>query len=146
MKIALASDHAGFQLKEKIKAHLLSAGHEISDRGCFDESSTDYPDFGVLAARDVSDGKADRAILVCGSGIGMSIVANKIKGVRAALCTSVVMAEMSRMHNDANVLCLGARYIDPPLALQMIHIWLKTPFEGGRHQRRVDKINLLDRC
>ena len=140
MRISIASDHAGFQLKEKVKAKLQADGHEVFDRGCFEESSVDYPDYGVLAARDVADGVADRAVVMCGAGIGMSMVVNKVRGVRCALCTDVNMAEMSRLHNDANALSLGARYIDHGLALQIIDTWLKTPFEGGRHQRRIDKI------
>ncbi|HDH58020.1 MAG TPA: ribose 5-phosphate isomerase B [Bacteroidetes bacterium] len=143
MKLSLAADHAGFTLKEKIKEKLKVEGHEVFDRGSFDETSVDYPDFGVLAARDVADGVSDRAVLICGSGIGMSMVANKIRGVRAALCTSPIMAEMSRRHNDANVLTLGARYTEPEKALEILDVWLKTPFEGGRHQRRVDKISKL---
>jgi len=143
MKLSLAADHAGFTLKEKIKEKLKVEGHEVFDRGSFDETSVDYPDFGVLAARDVADGVSDRAVLICGSGIGMSMVANKIRGVRAALCTSPIMAEMSRRHNDANVLTLGARYIEPEKALEILDVWLKTPFEAGRHQRRVDKIGKL---
>ncbi|RJP80195.1 MAG: ribose 5-phosphate isomerase B [Candidatus Zixiibacteriota bacterium] len=143
MRLSLACDHAGFALKEQLKAHLLDHGHEVLDRGCFDEASVDYPDHGVLAARDVADGLADRAVLVCGSGIGMSIVANKVRGVRAALCFSPELAEMSRRHNDANVLALGARFTDPDTARRILDVWLDTPFEGGRHQRRVDKISGL---
>ncbi|TKJ40612.1 ribose 5-phosphate isomerase B [candidate division LCP-89 bacterium B3_LCP] len=143
MKISIASDHAGFTLKERLKDKLKSEGHDVFDRGCFDESSADYPDFGIIAARDVADGVTERAVLVCGSGIGMSMVANKVRGVRAALCTNAVMAEMSRLHNDANVLTLGARYTDENDALEILDIWMKTSFEGGRHQRRVDKIGKL---
>jgi ribose 5-phosphate isomerase B len=143
MKISLACDHAGFQLKEQIREQLKTAGHEVLDRGAFDENSVDYPDYGVLAARDVADGFAERAVLVCGSGVGMCMVANKVRGVRAALCTSAELAEMSRRHNDANALCLGARFTDPDLAHKILDTWLKTDFEGGRHQRRVDKIGNL---
>lgn len=143
MRISLASDHAGFRLKELVKEKLKAKGHDVLDRGCFDESSVDYPDYGVLAARDVADGVSERAVLVCGSGIGMSMVANKVRGVRAAVVTSPVLAEMSRRHNDANVLTLGARYTEPEDALKYVDIWLKTPFEGGRHQRRVDKIGKM---
>ena len=143
MKISLAADHAGFGLKEQIKEKLRREGHEVLDRGCFDENSTDYPDYGVLAARDVADGLAERAVMVCGSGIGMSMVANKIRGVRAALATSVELAEMSRRHNDANALALGSRFTDPQTALKIVETWLNAPFEGGRHQRRVDKISKL---
>jgi RpiB/LacA/LacB family sugar-phosphate isomerase len=143
MKISLASDHAGFTLKERIKAKLVADGHDVFDRGCFDENSSDYPDYGILAARDVADAIAERAVLVCGSGIGMSMVANKVRGVRAALCTSPIMAEMSRRHNDANALTLGSRYTDPEVALEILDIWLNTPFESGRHERRVEKIGKL---
>jgi ribose 5-phosphate isomerase B len=143
MKISMASDHAGFQLKENLKSRLISQSHEILDRGCFDDSSVDYPDFGVLAAKDVASGTAERAVLICGSGIGMSIVANKVKGVRAALCLTTELAEMSRRHNDANVLVLGARFVEPVEAFNILDVWFSTPFEGGRHQRRVDKIGEL---
>lgn len=143
MKISVASDHAGFDLKEKVKQHLTSAGHEVFDRGCYEEASVDYPDYGVLASRDVADGIAERAVVVCGAGIGMSMVANKIRGVRCALCTSAKMAEMSRLHNDANALALGARYLDHDLALEILDTWLKTDYEGGRHQRRLDKMMKL---
>jgi ribose 5-phosphate isomerase B len=143
MKISLAADHAGFKLKEQLKAKLLHDGHEVLDRGCYDETSTDYPDHGVLAARDVADGLAERAVMVCGSGIGMSMVANKIRGVRAALATSPELAEMSRRHNDANALALGSRFTEADLAAKILDVWLNTAFEGGRHQRRVDKIGQL---
>jgi ribose 5-phosphate isomerase B len=144
MKISIAADHAGYSLKERIKQVLTAAGHQVLDRGCYNEESVDYPDYGILAARDVAEGGADRAVLICGSGIGMSIVANKVRGVRAALCANPEYAEMSRRHNDANVLTLGARFLEPDLALQIVEVWLKTPFDGGRHQRRVDKIKECD--
>ena len=143
MKISLASDHAGYSLKEQIKERLSAAGHDVFDRGCFDEMSSDYPDYGILAARDVADGIAERAVLICGSGIGMSMVANKVRGVRAALCTSLIMAEMSRRHNDANVLTLGARYTPQEQAFEILDVWMRAPFDGGRHQRRVEKISKL---
>ncbi len=143
MKISIASDHAGFKLKEAVKEKLQADGYEVFDRGVFDESSVDYPDYGVLAARDVADGISEKAVMICGSGIGMSIVANKIRGVRCALCTSTIMAEMSRLHNDANALAMGERYTDPELAIEILDVWLKTEFEGGRHQRRVEKIAKL---
>lgn len=143
MKISIASDHAGFKLKEAVKERLKALGHDVLDRGTYDETSVDYPDYGALAARDVSDGVAERGVLICGSGIGMSMVGNRIKDVRAALCTSTIMAEMSRKHNDANVLTMGARYTDPDLAMQILDVWLNTEFEGGRHQRRIDKIMRL---
>lgn len=143
MTIALASDHAGYELKMKIKTYLEQLGLSIEDFGAFKTESSDYPDYGVLAARAVAKGKADRGILICATGIGMSIVANKIGGIRAALCTSPEMAEMSRRHNNANVLALGGRSIDHQLALEMVDIWLKTPFEGERHLRRINKIHQL---
>jgi len=143
MKISLASDHAGFHLKERIKEKLLAENHDVLDRGCFDETSSDYPDFGILAARDLADGLSERAVLICGSGIGMCMVANKVRGVRAAFCNNPILAEMSRRHNDANALTLSARYTEPEKALEILDVWLKTPFEGGRHQRRVEKISKL---
>ncbi|MCU0643995.1 MAG: ribose 5-phosphate isomerase B [bacterium] len=146
MTIAIASDHAGFELKVKIKTYLEQTGLSVEDFGTFKADSTDYPDYGVLAARAVANKKADRGILVCGTGIGMSIVANKIKGIRAALCTSKETAELSRRHNDANVLTLGGRILDHHVALEMVEIWLKTPFEGDRHLRRVNKIHELTGC
>lgn len=146
MIIALASDHAGFELKMKIKQFLEQLGLTIEDFGTFKTESVDYPDYGILAARAVSKGKADRGILVCGTGIGMSVVANKVKGIRAALCTTLEMAEQSRRHVNSNVLVLGGRVIDHDLALQIVAVWLKTPFEGERHLRRVVKIHQLTGC
>ena len=140
MKIALASDHAGYTLKESIKGFIQARGHEYVDFGTGGEESVDYTDFGFPAAEAVTKGECDRGILVCGSGIGMSMLANKVPGIRAALCTSVEMAEMSRSHNDANVLILGERIIDPAAALEIVKTWVDTTFEGGRHQRRIDKI------
>lgn len=139
MKIALASDHAGFELKEAIKKHLIE--HEIVDYGPENESSMDYPDTGFKAAESVANNECERGILICGSGIGMSIVANKVKGIRAALCQTTTFAELSRRHNNANVLILSGRFIASHLAFDIIETWLKTPFEGGRHQNRIDKIN-----
>jgi len=143
MIIALAADHAGFHLKERIKTLLDSLQIEYKDFGTYSNESCDYPDFGIRAAKAISKGECDRGILICGTGIGMSITANKVKGVRAALCTSVPMAEISRRHNDANVLVMGGRTTEEALALQMVEIWLKTGFDGGRHQRRVEKIHRL---
>ena len=143
MIIALASDHAGYELKVKIKTYLEQKKISVEDFGTYKSDSVDYPDYGLLAARAVSQNKAEKAILICGSGIGMSIVANKVKGIRAALCTSEEMAEMSRRHNDANVLTLGGREIDYKYALRIINVWLKTPFDGGRHFRRINKIHQL---
>ena len=139
MKIALASDHAGYELKEAIKEFLSS--HEIVDFGTFSSDSMDYPDTGFKAAEAVANGECDRGILICGSGIGMSIVANKVKGIRAALCVSTEFAALSRKHNDANILVLPGRYISRHFAGEMIHIWFSTEFEGGRHQRRLNKIS-----
>ena len=145
MKIAVGSDHAGFPLKERIKEFILEEGHEVIDFGTTSEESTHYP----LFARDVSlavqSGEADRGILVCGTGIGMSITANKFRGIRAALCFNEYMARMSRLHNDANVLCLGDRVIGEDLALAIVEVWLKTPFEGGRHAKRVELIANIER-
>ncbi len=143
MTIAIASDHAGYELKSKIKSYLEQKSLPVDDFGTFKSDSVDYPDYGILASRAVAQGKADRGILICGSGIGMSIVANKVKGVRAALCMTEAMAEMSRRHNDANVLVLGGRIINHEIALKIIDVWLKTPFDGGRHIARVSKIHRL---
>ena len=140
MKIVVASDHRGFQVKGRILAQAAELGHETIDMGPTTAEIVDYPDFGAKGARSVSEGKADRAILICGSGIGMSIVANKFPGVRAALCHDELTAEMSRRHNDANVLCLSADLLGERLTSRMIEIWLGTAFEGGRHARRIGKI------
>ena len=140
MKIVVASDHRGFQVKGRILSQVAELGHEIIDMGPVTAEIVDYPDFGAKGSRAVSDGIADRAILICGSGIGMSIVANKFPGVRAALCHDELTAEMSRRHNDANVLCLSADLLGERLTSRMIEIWLETAFEGGRHARRIGKI------
>ncbi len=142
MKIALASDHAGFALKENIKKHLSS--HQLTDFGAYDEKSIDYPDTAFPAAHAVSDHKCDRAILICGSGIGMSIVANKVKGIRASLCNSTQAAILARKHNNANVLTLAGRFLDYKQAVEIVDAWLNTEFEGGRHQRRLDKITAIE--
>ncbi len=138
MKIAIASDHAGFELKELIKKDMPEL--DIIDLGTSSADSVDYPDFGIALAEAVAKGEADRGIVICGSGIGMSIAANKVKGIRAALCQTKEFAELSRRHNDANVLVLSGRFISHYLAKEMIEVWLNTPFEGGRHKRRIDKI------
>jgi len=140
MKIAVASDHAGFELKEKLKKALAKAGHLAADFGAFSADSCDYPDFAKAAARAVSQKKYSRAVLVCGTGQGMAMAANKFKGVRAAVCESLSCARMSRAHNDSNILCLGSRVLDGKKALRILKEWLKTGFEGGRHLRRVKKI------
>ena len=140
MKIVVASDHRGFQVKSRILAQVAELKHETIDMGPVTSEIVDYPDFGAKASQAVSDGHADRAILICGSGIGMSIVANKFPGVRAALCHDELTAEMSRRHNDANVLCLSADLLGERLTSRMIELWLTTEFEGGRHARRIGKI------
>lgn len=141
MKIALAADHGGFELKEHIKNHLMSREIEIIDLGTNSSESVDYPEYGKACGEAVVQGKADRGIVFCGTGIGVSIAANKVKGVRCALCTNVFMAEMTKKHNDANVLALGGRVIDQELAIKIVETWLDASFEGGRHQRRVDMLN-----
>ncbi|MCH7750577.1 MAG: ribose 5-phosphate isomerase B [Planctomycetes bacterium] len=140
MKIAIGSDHRGFHLKEKVAAMLRTKGHEVEDEGTSAPESVDYPDFAVLVAKKVSGGAVDRGILVCGTGIGMAITANKFPGVRAAPCTDEITAEMSRRHNDLNVLCLPADTISPRTVERMVEVWVDTEFEGGRHSRRVEKI------
>jgi ribose 5-phosphate isomerase B len=145
MKIAIGADHAGFELKEKIKLHLASAGIEVQDEGTRSTESVDYPDFARKVGEDVAGKQADYGLLVCGSGIGMAIAANKVPGVRAANVTSEQEAQLSREHNDANVLALGARLLDENAAWKIVDKWLHTPFAGGRHQRRVDKIGEIER-
>ena len=140
MKIVIGSDHGGIHLKEVMKQHLAERGIEVDDAGTYTEESCDYPDIAVKVCREITEGKADRGILVCGTGIGMSMAANKIKGIRAALCGDVFSATMSREHNDANVICLGERVLGPGLAVCILDAWLDTGFAGGRHARRVNKI------
>jgi ribose 5-phosphate isomerase B len=144
--IALGSDHAGVQLKAAIAEHLRGLGHEVEDLGAHDESSVDYPDFAEAVGKAVTSGRAERGVLICGTGVGISISANKLPGVRAALCGDTFSARMSREHNDANVLCLGARVVGTGLALDIVSTWLDAGFEGGRHQRRLDKIAALERA
>ena len=143
MIIAIGSDHAGFTRKQEILEHLQVQGHEVNDLGTYSKDSMDYPDVAVEVAKQVASKEVERGILVCGSGIGVSIVANKTEGVRAANCVNEEMASLSRQHNDANVLALGERLVDTKTALSMVDIFLSTPFEGGRHQLRVDKIRDL---
>lgn len=140
MKIAIGSDHAGFHLKERIKEFLKGENYEVIDFGTRSTESTHYPIFAKEVAKAVQEGKADRGILICGTGIGMSITANKFPGIRAALCTNEYMARMSRLHNNANVLCLGERVLGVELALSIVKVWLETPFEGGRHEKRIELI------
>jgi ribose 5-phosphate isomerase B len=142
MKIALGADHKGYPYKEKVKRFLQEKGHQVLDFGTFSEESVDYPDFALKVAEAVSKGEAERGILFCWSGIGMSISANKVKGIRAALCLNEEMAKLSRQHNDSNVLSLSAKFIREEELLKIVEVWLNTPFEEGRHQRRLDKISL----
>jgi len=144
MKIALGSDHRGFEAKQQIKSIITQLGHEYIDVGTTDNNPVDYPDLAYLAATAVSEKRADRAILACGTGIGMSITANKIKGIRAALCHDELSAQISRHHNDANVLCVSGDLIGEVLLRKMVEVWLKTDFDGGRHQRRVNKITAIE--
>jgi ribose 5-phosphate isomerase B len=144
MKIALASDHAGYDLKTGIADHLRTKGLAFEDFGCGPGESVDYVDYGAKAARAVVSGACDRAILVCGTGLGMAIVANKFKGLRATPCPGEYQAEVSRAHNDSNCLTLGGRTHTIDLALRIVRIWLETPYEGGRHARRVQKIRELE--
>lgn len=146
MIIALASDHAGYKLKTKVKSYLERIGIRTEDFGTFKTDSVDYPDYGILAARAVAKARADRGIMICSTGIGMSIVANKVKGIRAALCTSLEMAEQSRRHINSNILVMGEKIIDHEFAFRIIDVWLKTPFEGERHLRRINKIHQLTGC
>lgn len=143
MKIAVASDHGGFKLKEAVKEHLLERGLEVLDLGTNSEESVDYPAFGKACGEAVVGGQADAGIVVCGTGIGISIAANKVKGVRCGLCTSVEMATLTKQHNNANVLALGGRTTETGLAMEIVDAWLDTEFEGGRHQRRVDMLDQM---
>ncbi|HEV8438486.1 MAG TPA: ribose 5-phosphate isomerase B [Methylomirabilota bacterium] len=142
--IALGADHAGFELKEALKSWLIDQGYHVLDYGTHSTDSVDYPDYAAQVAEAVADRKVERGLLVCGTGIGMAITANKVPGVRAALCCDLYTARMSREHNDANVLTLGGRLMGPEMALDILKMWLETDFAGGRHQRRVDKIEELE--
>src|SRR5258706_7467039 len=142
MKIAVGADHAGFELKEKLKAYLSSKGHEVIDLGTNSTESVDYPDFGFAVGKAVASGRAERGVLACGTGIGIAIAANKVKGVRAGTPNDLFATRLMREHNDANVISFGARQIAPTLAEAMLDVFLSTPFEGGgRHARRVEKLN-----
>ena len=146
MKIALGTDHAGYELKERIKQHLIENGHEVEDFGTYSAEPCDYPDFVYPAALATATGECDRAIVLGGSGNGEAIVANKVRGIRCVLCWGEEGARLGRAHNDANAISLGARAVPAELALKMIDVWLTTPFDGGRHARRVQKIAALDKC
>ena len=143
MKIAVASDHGGFALKEKVKEHLIERGFDVEDLCTHSEESVDYPVYGKACGEAVASGKADLGVVVCGTGIGISIAANKVKGIRCGLCTSVEMAHLTKQHNNANILALGGRTTEPELALKIVDEWLDTEFEGGRHQRRVDMLDQM---
>jgi ribose 5-phosphate isomerase B len=145
MRIAIGADHAGYGLKEDIKDHLERWGHEVDDFGTDSEEDTDYPPICAAVARAVRDGRADRGVVVGGSGQGEQMTANKVRGVRAALCLDLYTARMARTHNDANVLSMGARIVAPEMARLILDIWLQTEFEGGRHERRVDQIMEIER-
>ena len=141
MIIAVASDHGGFELKNRVREHLKERGIKVVDLGTDSEESVDYPVYGKACAEAVASGKADLGVVCCGTGIGISIAANKVKGIRCGLCTSVEMAELTKKHNNANMIALGGRTTDPELALAIVDKWLDTDFEGGRHQRRVDMLD-----
>ena len=140
MKLSIACDHGAFDLKERLKAHLASQGHEVTDCGTNSTESCDYPDFGIAAAKLVAEGTCQRGVVLCTTGIGMSMAANKVRGVRCALCHETLSAEMTRRHNDANVLAMGAGVTGGNLAERILDVFLSTEFEGGRHQRRIDKM------
>lgn len=145
MRVALGADHAGFALKEELKVFLQAEGHEVRDQGTHSEDPVDYPPFCAAAARAVAAGEADRAVLVGGSGQGEQIAANKVAGIRAALCHDLYLARLSREHNDANVLTMGGRVVAPAYAKEILRVWLATPFEGGRHVPRIEQIAAIER-
>lgn len=145
MKIAIGSDHAGYGLKREVVDYLKEKGYELIEMGCMDGTSCDYPVVAKEVCEKVTDGTVEKAILICGTGIGISIAANKVKGIRAALCTDAYTAKYTRLHNDANVLCMGGRVTGAGVALEMVDVFLETEFEGGRHQRRVDLITDIEK-
>lgn len=140
MKLAFGSDHAGFELKNQLIAYAKELGYEVEDFGCMSAEKSDYPDYGYLAAKAVADGRCDRGVIICYTGIGISITANKVPGIRCALCSETYSAFLTRSHNDSNMLAMGAGMTGPALAKEIMRVWLDTGFEGGRHQARVDKI------
>ncbi|MGL4512097.1 MAG: ribose 5-phosphate isomerase B [Lacipirellulaceae bacterium] len=144
MRISVASDHRGVELKRAVVATLEGMGHAVSDEGANSSESVDYPDFASVVARKVSGREADRGVLICGTGIGMAIAANKFPGVRAAPCNDEVTAEISRRHNDLNVLCLSADLMSPRVVERMVRVWVETEFEAGRHARRLDKVAAIE--
>jgi ribose 5-phosphate isomerase B len=143
-KIAIASDHGGFDLKKSIVSFLLNKGWVVDDFGAPSTDPVDYPDYGIKLAKAIIDKKFVRGILICGTGIGMSVIVNRFPGIRGTLCSDVYTAKMSREHNDSNILIMGGRVIGPGLAIEILDTWLNTEFEGGRHQRRLDKIKNID--
>ena len=144
MRIAIGCDHRGLNLKRAIAELISEMGHDFEDFGCYDTASVDYPDIALQASQALAQGRVERAILICGTGIGMSIAANKVRGVRAARCQDTFSAQRSRAHNDANVLCLGEEVVGEGLAKDIVTAYLSTDFEGGRHARRLDKIRALE--
>ena len=144
MRIAVGTDHRGYQIRSKVIELVERLGHEVEDVGTFSSEAVDYPDIAAQVSRKVSQGEADRGILVCGTGLGMCIAANKVRGIRAAACHDDLTAEMSRRHSDANVLCLSADLLGERLINRMIELWLSTPFEGGRHAQRIEKMAELE--
>ncbi len=146
MDIVVASDHAGYHLKELIKEELLKKGYSLEDLGAYSAASVDYPDFARSAAEDVATGKSSRGIIICGTGIGVSITANKVPGIRAALCNDLFTAAAAREHNDANILAMGGRIVGCDLALKIVDVFLNTAYAGGRHARRLKKIKDMEEC
>lgn len=144
MRISIASDHGGYELKEDLRSWLTEQGHEVEDFGCHSRESCDYADFAEPAARAVAEGKCDRGIVICTTGIGISITANKVKGIRCALCSEPVSASLTRHHNDANMLAMGAGMVGPMMAREIVTAFLTNDFDGGRHQRRVDKVMAVE--
>jgi ribose 5-phosphate isomerase B len=146
LKIAMAADHAGFALKEQLKKKIIEAGHTVADVGAHSADPSDYPDFGYLAACMIAEERADRGIFCCGTGAGMAITANRLPGIRAVVCFTVEITRLARAHNDANILCLPARFVDAEMAWQIVQVFLTEPFEGGRHLRRIQKIDRNTSC
>ena len=145
MKIAMACDHGGLRLKNVLKADLEKAGHEVKDYGTYSEESCDYPDYASKAAKAVASGECERGVVVCGTGIGVSITANKVNGIRCALCHDVFSAKATRQHNDSNMLAMGQRVIGEGLALEILHAWMSSEYEGGRHDARIAKMMALEK-
>lgn len=143
--LAIGSDHGGYELKCHVMKHLEERGVEVKDFGCYDENSVDYPDIAAAVGNAVVAGECENGILICGTGIGISMAANKIKGIRAAHCSDVYSATMTKRHNNANIICLGGRVIGRELAFMIVDAWLDAEFEGGRHQQRIDKIHVLEK-